>query len=62
MKTILDHCPGGSILDPVPGSPPLTPTEARRLMREALTELREDLSAEQVASVADAFRQAGLWE
>ena len=62
MGKILDHCPPGFILDPPRGSPPLTATEARRLMREALTELREDLSAEQVASVADAFRQSGLWE
>lgn len=39
MKRILDHCPSGSILDPVPESPPLTATEARRLMREAIQDL-----------------------
>ena len=60
MKTILDHCPGGSILDPVPGSPPLTPTEARRLMREAIQDLAEVPPASEIQQLIGVFESRGL--
>ena len=58
--SILDHCPPGFILDPVPGSPPLTATEARRLMREAIQDLAEDLPASEIQQLIGVFETRGL--
>ena len=60
MLKILDHCPGGSILDPVPGTPPLTATEARRLMREVIQDLAQDLPASEIQQLIGMFESRGL--
>jgi len=60
MLKTLDHCPGGSILDPVPGSPPLIAAEARRLMREAIQDLAEDLPASEIQQLIGVFESRGL--
>ena len=60
MLNILDHCPGGSILDPVPGSPTLIVAEARRLMHEAIQDLAEDLPASEIQLLIGVFESRGL--
>ena len=60
MKTILDHFPSGSILDPPPGQSPLSPNEARRLMREAIQDLAEDLPASEIQQLIGVIESRGL--
>ena len=57
---ILDHCPGGSILDPMPGSPPLIAAEARYSMREAIQDLAEVLPASEIQQLTGVLERRGL--
>ena len=60
MTQILDHCPGGSILEPAPESPVQTAAEARRLMREAIQDLAEDLPTSEIQQLIGVFESRGL--
>ena len=60
MRNVLDRYPGGSILDPVPGTPPLIAAEARRLMREAIQDLAEVLPASEIQQLIGVFESRGL--